>query len=368
MAKKSTSEEIKDAIMGVQRTGESRGALWISTGSTLADLVMGAGRGLGFETGEVVLIESQSGAGKTYWSHSIVAQAFHSYKKQFPNKFKHRYIDKESGSTFDSEELFGLEIVPKDIKKRARPETIQEQYADALSFIQEVKPDEYGVYAVDSISSFFDESGKERSDERVRAFDRDKEYKEKTMGMEMAKFLSSTYFKGICPAVEESNVLYLMVAQYRQKSLPSGGVYLDLQNGEALKYYANARMKITVADEIVVKGKQVGAVVKIEGKKVRGPWPYRKCFVTMYYDLGIDDVTSNLDFLYDWRTATGELAKAAEKPVQWDGVEMKREDLVRYIEDNNLEKELASRVVAKWKEEEEASAILTKGRKKKFGD
>lgn len=351
---------------GVVRTGESRGALRISTGALLSDIVVGGGRGLGFETGEVVLIESQSGAGKTLLGHHIVASGYHAYKDKFPGKFRQRYVDKESGATFDSEEQFGLEIVPKDIKKRARPATIQDQFADAMSFIKGMKDDEYGVYVVDSVTSFFDEAAKERADKRVVAYEKGRDYEEASMGMEMAKYLSAEYFKGLCPAVEESNLLYVMIAQYRQKKLPSGGVYLDLQNGEALKYYANVRLKITVAEEIVVKGRQVGAVLRFEGKKVRGPWPYRQCFVTLYYDYGLDNTTSNVEYLYDLRTATGVLAKAAEKPVVWDDQEFMRVDLVRYIEDNGLEEELDRRVYQKWQDAEKESAYLTTGRKKKF--
>jgi RecA/RadA recombinase len=265
-------------------------------------------------------------------------------------------------------EQFGLEIVPKDITKRAKPETIQDQYADAMIFGESLKADEYGVYVVDSISSFFDEKGKERAEDRVAAYSRDREYEEKTMGMEMAKFLSGTYFKGICSMVETKNILYVVIAQYRQKQLPSGGTYLDLQNGEALKYYAGTRFKVTVAEDIKVKGRQVGAVLKMETRKARGPWPYRSCFVTLYYDYGIDNTTSNLDYLYDWRTATGQLAKSAEKPAMWDGIEMKREDMVRFIEDNNLEAELDARVISKWNEEEKQAQYLTAGRKKKFGE
>jgi len=385
--KKGTVEDVKDALVGIPKDPNSRGALWISSGSTLADIVIGAGRGMGYETGEVVLIESQSGAGKTYWGHEIVANAFHSYKKQYPGKFKQNYVDKESGATFDSKEMFGIEIVPLDIEKRIRPKHIQELYGKAMNFFGDMKADEYGVYVVDSINGFFDEKGEERSRERVDAESRGKDYVAKTMGMELSKYLSQEFFKGLCPAVEEKNGLLVIIAQYRQKQLPSGGVYYDLQMGEALKYFANKRVKLTVAETIVVKGRQIGAVVRVETKKARGPWPYREAFVTMYYETGIDNVTSNIDYLFDLRTPEGKLSASEKKQmVVWDepteqeleGLKkaeiadlyksrgMTRDELVRYIEANNLEDELAQRVIAKWNEEEKEASSTLVGRKKRF--
>jgi RecA/RadA recombinase len=386
MAKKA-SEAVKEVLDGVQRDPSKRGALWISTGATLADIVVGAGRGLGYELGEVVLLESQSGAGKTYWGHEIVANAFHGYKKQYPGKFKHQYQDVESGSTIDSKKVFGFEIMPYDPAKRIRPKTIQDCYSESMLFIEGIKKDEYGVAIIDSINGLFDEKGEERAQERVDAYKRGKDYIEKSMGMELSKFLSQTFFKGICPAVEESNCLFVIIGQYRQKQLPSGGVYYDLQMGEALKYFANKRVKLTVAEDIVVKGRNIGAVVKVETKKARGHWPYRHAFVTMYFETGIDNVTSNVDFLYDLRTPEGKLSTSDKKQkVIWDmppdeilapldkaGKEalldqlaMTRQEMISYIENEGLEDELASRVIAKWNAEEAEALSVIAGRKKRF--
>jgi hypothetical protein len=367
MAKKSTAEAFKEEVQGIQKDANSRGALWISTGSTLADIVVGAGRGLGYELGEVVLLEAVSQAGKSFWSHEIVANAFHGYKNKYPGKFKHQYQDVESGCTFDSKEMFGIEIMPFDPEKRVRPKTIQDCFAESVLFFEGLKKDEYGVCVIDSINGLFDKSGEERADELVNAHARNREYKEKTMGMELSKFLSQTFFKKLNPTVEESNGLFVIVAQYRQKSLPSGGIYYDLQMGEALKYFCNKRVKLTVAETIEVKGKPIGAVIRVETKKARGPWPYRTTYVTMWYTTGIDNNISNIDFLYGLRTAEGKLSTADKKQkIVWDGQEFTRDELVFYIEENDLEQELANRVIAKWNEEEKAAVKQLEGRKKRF--
>ena len=265
-----------------------------------------------------------------------------------------------------------MEIMPYDPEKRVRPRTIQDLHSESMIFLDKLQKEKgYGVFVLDSINGLFDEKAKERAEERVDAYRRGRDYEEKTMGMEFSKYLSTTFFKDICPAVEDSNAVYVIVAQYRQKQLVTGGTYLDLQMGEALKYYANKRVKLTLAEEIIVKGKQIGAVVRVETKKARGPWPYRHAYVTMYYTTGIDNVTSNIDYLYDLRTDTGKLSAVEKKQkLSWDdeAIDLTRDEMIRFIEANNLEDELARRVIEKWEAGEAEAVKSLQGRKKRFQD
>jgi hypothetical protein len=76
------------------------------------------------------------------------------------------------------------------------------------------------------------------------------------------------------------------------------------------------------------------------------------------YDYGIDDVASNLDYLFDLRSEkTGDLLKRAQAITWKEGMEpMDRDSLIKYIEENKLKKELRQRVIDKWESIEDALA------------
>jgi len=109
---------------------------------------------------------------------------------------------------------------------------------------------------------------------------------------------------------------------------------------------------------VEIDGRQVGAVVEAKITKAKVERPYRTVIYTVIYDYGIDDVASNIDYLFDLRSPkTGEILKRAQAITWDDGVaEMTKDELVKYIEENKLKKELRRRVLEKWEEAEDALA------------
>lgn len=165
---------------------------------------------------------------------------------------------------------------------------------------------------------------------------------------------------------------------------------------------------------MTIEGRSIGAVVEIFGKKTRSDFPFRTIHVPILFSFGIDSVGSNIDFLYGLRPIEGQekgkldTAKAAmlqwsddpteesieeittdmlkeflvvhdveavykgeygrfyakkcmlfineyeEKDLRTEFVKqfgvMDRGMLIAYIEDNDLEEELAKRVTVKWHE------------------
>ena len=49
--------------------------------------------------------------------------------------------------------------------------------------------------------------------------------------------------------------------------------------------------------------------------------------------------------------------KRAEAGLEWDGIEMSRDELIQYIGSNRLQKELDRRVIEKWEALEDAVAV-----------
>jgi hypothetical protein len=190
--------------------------------------------------------------------------------------------------------------------------------------------------------------------------------------------------------------------------------------GKAMDFYAHSVLWLATAKYITKKDRKVGVVVKAKTTKSKTPRPFRECFFSFLYDYGLDDIGSNVDYLFDLRTEKGELNTKA-KAIQWNGdvgkltltdlkkfleeydlqnkfedsryydgkssaedifdfiqskkeykekfaekfgESMTRDELIEWIENNNLEDELKQRVIDKWEEFEDS---IKSSRKKKYG-
>lgn len=361
---KSKTDEVKKAILE-RPNKDQRGAYWVSSGSDLMDLVVGGGRGMGYETGMSIIFEANSSAGKSFLAHEVIAAAYHKYGP----KFKWEYLDCESGCTFDSRVMWGVEVMPPAVEDRKRPETIEECFSTIMAFLNKLEGDEFGVLIVDSIDGLLSEAGDDRANKRVEAFEKGKEFDEKSYGMEKAKYLSQEFWPKINSEIEKKNCILIGVSQYREAQGQYGSVK-KISNGQAITYYPHARVKFTKKNDIVVKGRAIGAVIEVETIKMKGPWPYRSCFVTLYFTKGIDNTATNIDYLFDFRTKErGELSKTSQTGLSWkEGMDkMDRETMIRYVEENNLEGELRDRVIVRWYEEEKEAAKQLEGRKSRYG-
>jgi RecA/RadA recombinase len=358
----STSE--KSALSKAREKREPRKEIWLPSGSTLLDLVVGAGRGMGHEAGQVINLVSESGAGKTGLCNEAIANGKH----RFGDKFKWRYDGTtEKGNTFNSGLLYGFDIIPPGSEDR-NSKTIQDGFANIMLFLDKLKDDEFGIYVFDSIDALSSDELEDQADARIEAFEKDKEYTKGSYQQEKAKFMSSMFLPQICDKAEKKNCLVILVSQLRDNV--GAGLYAAkdrISAGRALLFYCSSRIWLKTKADIEKAGRQIGAVVHATTKKARGPKPYRECMYLFYYEYGIDDVGGNIDFLYDLRTPEkGELSKKAAAVIDWDGEEFSRAELINKIEVGKLEEELKNRVIAKWnKQEEEASAEVT-CRKKRF--
>lgn len=341
----------------------TKGEIWLPIGSTLLDLVVGAGRGMGHEAGQLINLVSESQGGKTALCNEAIANAYH----QFKDKFKWVYDGTcESGNTFNTVGLYGIEIIPK--KGAVKSKTIQEAYCNIMEFLKDLGKDEFGIYVLDSIDAITSDEVEDISEERMKAHKNGKDYDKGSYQGQKPKFLSSEFLPKVASLAEEKNCLVIIVSQLRDNI--GGGLYSPkdkVSNGRALLFYCSSRIWLKTKAEIERAGRQIGTIVEAETRKARGPKPYRKCFYIFYYEYGIDDVGGNIDFLYNLRTeGKGELAKRAANEVIWDGVAYSREDLIGHIEANGLESELKRRTIEAWDALETEASKETSSRKKRF--
>ena len=398
---------------------------YFSTGCTLLDLVLGGGMGMGFPAGVVLNLVGDKSSGKTFLANEIIAANHHRLNTAKKTRFVWHYDDSESGYTFNTRKLYGVEVRPAD-REMADSKTVEEMDTNAGVFLNTIKPEQVGMYVVDSLDGLSDDEKEERAEARVTAAEKGKELEQgDTYGTAAAKFLSQEFFRTKTSQFRERNASLIIVSQVRENlDKKAFGKKYKRAGGKAMDFYAHSCLWLTTIAKITKGDRVVGVLVEAKAEKSKTPRPFRSCQFTLYFDYGIDNIGTNLDFLFALRGDDGKLLKAAEA-VCWDGKEPKnletlrrwldreslaelaraekkaetgkanlsvdwilewaareperaakltehfgttesRDDLIRRIEsDPKMRKALEARVVAKW---EEAEAAVATNRPSKYGD
>ena len=386
-----------------------------TTGCQLLDLVTGGAKNVfGIPAGRFINIVGDKSAGKTFLSNEIIASAYHKYGSK---KFKWVYDDCESGYSFDTETMYGFEIMPENpIHSR----TVEEAFCNITDFAGKLKGDQFGIYVLDSLDGLTSQEQDDRAEERLKAFHAEKTFDKGTYGMGKQKYLSQEFFPQLCSTIENKNVLVIIISQIRENIDMFSFEKYSRSGGKAMDFYAHSVLWLATAKYIEKKGRKVGVVVKAKTTKSKTPRPFRECFFSFLYDYGLDDIGSNIDYLFDLRTEKGELNTKA-KAIQWNGdvgkltltdlkkfleeydlqdkfedsryfdgkataedifdfiqskkeykekfaekfgESMTRDELIEWVEENNLEDELKQRVIDKWEEFEDS---IKSSRRKKYG-
>ncbi len=351
----------------------------------------------------------------TFLANEIITNAYYKYPK---DKFKWIYDDCERGYSFDTQSMYGFDIIPYG--EEISSSSVEEAYCNIANFADSLKDDQFGIYVLDSLDSLTSEEQNARAEDRLKAFNNDKSFDKGTYGMGKAKYLSSEFFPQLCSKIQDKNILVVIVSQIRENVDMFSFEKYSRSGGKALDFYAHMCIWLATAKKIVKKDRTTGVVVKAKVTKGKVPRPFRECFFTLLYDYGLDNTGSNIDYLFNLRTPQGELTSSA-KAIRWEGgtekltlttikhwledynymdtymnskyysgkitvdsvtewaiskkeylskyqetfgTTMTRDELINYIEDNNLQEELRQRVEAKWEELEDE---IKSSRRKKYG-
>lgn len=390
--------------------------VYCKTGCTLIDLVTGGAKDVfGIPFGRFINIVGDKSAGKTFLSNEIIASGHY----EFGDKLKWAYDDCESGYSFDTESLYGFEIMPQNVEDRIHSETVEDAFCNITKFAKSLKKGEYGIYVLDSLDGLTSKEQDDRAKDRLKSFDEGKEFDKGTYGMGKQKYLSQEFFPQLCSEIENKNVLVIIISQIRENVDMFSFEKYSRSGGKAMDFYAHSVIWLATCKKIEKKERAIGVVVKAKTTKSKTPRPFRECFFNFLYDYGLDDVGSNIDFVFDLRSPKGELNTKA-KAIKWEGdgkldlktlkdfleeselsekfadskycdgkptaddifdfiqskkeyrekyqekfgTSMTRDELIAYVEENSLEEELKQRAIERWEQIEED--IKTK-RKKKYG-
>lgn len=344
------------------------GEVIIPSGATLFDLVVGGGIPSG-----MINIVGDSSSGKSFLSGELLAAVYHKYN----GEVDWFYDNVEKGYRIDSNELYGFDILGSGYFTQDEcSDTIEQFEYKIAKVLKEKDPARPFIYVLDSYDSLTSESEIKYQDKRRKTLDKlmkaraagdiEAEGAAKgdsgSYGLDKQKFMHA-FCRGNVRALVNNNVWLILVSQVKDNIGVMFGPKYKRLGGKALDFYPNIVVWLAEVEKYLIKNRPVGVCVKIRGTKVRNKRPFRACFIDLVFDYGIDDISSNLKFLYDLKTDLGKDKKSDK--VKWDGKEYTLRKLIKHIEKNDLEAELRKRVINKWEDIEQS--ISSKGRKSKWG-
>ena len=259
---------------------------------------------MGFASGKIVNIYGEAGAGKTFFACELIAAAHRQYK----DKFKWIYDDAERGFSFDGVSMWGVDIIPDGT---IRSNTVEELYYNVRKFLRGLSKDECGIYVVDSLDALSNDDNEAIAEERMKAGDRGVSYDKGSYGMSAQKFLSQEFFRKIAGELDEHNSLLVFVSQLRDNV--NAGLYAEKRRksgGSALDFYCDTIVHLRTKEKFTKGPLTIGVCVEASLTKSKTARPFRKALVNILFDYGIDDISSNIDYVYELKSSeTGKLLK-----------------------------------------------------------
>lgn len=330
---------------------------FLSTGSTLLNLALSDHCNGGWRIGKMSNIIGDSSSGKSFLALSTLAEAAHS--KQF-DKYSIYLDDTEEANEFDITGLFGSTAAdrikaPKVVDgKDCYSDTIQDFFDNITDILEKGDPI---IYILDSFDAL--DSVEEQEKFQQQKADRKKGKKVTgTFAMNKAK-VASSMFRNIIPLLNKTNSILLIVSQTRD-NIGMSFAPKTRSGGRALKFYSAHEMWLAHVGYEKKKGRPIGVDTKIKVTKNKITGKYRTVGFPIYYEYGIDNITSSINFLVEeglWR-------KKGVKILSPEfGMEASLSVLIKHIEKNNLEKELEEIIQIAWNNIEDS---LKLNRKRKY--
>ncbi len=331
---------------------------FLSTGSTLLNLACTGKTFCGFAKGKYYFIVGDSISGKTWLSLTCLAEA--SINPRFDN-YRFIYDNGEDGALMDIKKFFGEDV----FRRIERPAqycsfNIEEFYYNVDDAIKNGKP---FIYILDSMDSLSSGTEANKFDKTKKAYRTGKDTTG-SFGDGKAKVNSAMLRRVIGKPLRRSGSILIIINQTRDNvgALPFQPKKTR-SGGHALHFYACLEMWSSVAGRITktVRGKkrQLGVNCRIQIKKNRLTGRERTVIIPIYHSYGINDLESCIDYLLEeghWKQKKGII-----KAIEFDFEDSKRK-LIKYIETEEMEKDLKSIVGDVWNEIEEDCKINQKPR------
>ncbi len=338
-----------------KKTGTKKKAAdsrYIPTGSTLFNCALSDHPFGGFVKGKVVNIIGDSHAGKTMLSKTILAEVCHN---PVFKDYELYYDEPENADEFDDEKLFG-HILRKRVQRpneNGSSTTIRDFQNNILNILTAEIP---FIYIVDSWDALITDEEAEKAEARRKG-----KIVAGMRGQEKAK-IAYEIMRLIVGKLKKTNSLLIVISQSRMDS--TGVSFIKIKGrsgGDALNYYSSYVVWLTMGAKIKDKKRKdrvIGINTKVKTTKNKMTGKYREAAFPVFYDYGIDDISSCVDFLCDekvWSFKTKVKIEAHNLDLTGS-----RDDLILQIEEQGLEKKLQQIVGDTWNDIEESIKINRK--------
>jgi len=336
------AEAIKEEEEVIDQTIE-----FIPSGSTVLDLILGGG----YPIGRIVNIVGDKSTGKTLLASECIAQA----RKEHGDMVEWFYDDAEAGYTFNSQALYGFEIMEEEQTNSLTVEDFNRRLNSRLDDLEEGRLLIYVLDCLDALSSEAEMKRKQKEEATGKS--------QGSYNLEKQKFMSE-FFRLMANKIKEKRCLLIVISQVRTNIAAYGPKHVRT-GGKALDFYGAQINWLAEVEKQGKKGRPIGVAIKVSNTKNKVGLPYREGYVELLFDYGVDELTSNLMFLYDLKTDKGKNKTGLDKKgIKWNNKAYSLRGLIRHIESRGLEETLRDRVIDKWQELEDA--ISSKGRKSKW--
>lgn len=313
-----------------------------------------------FALGKVVNLIGDSSSGKTLLALSMFAEM-----TKLSEFDAHRFIydDAECACEFNIEKLFGRRVAErieppfKDEEGNWVPsETVESFYANVQDAIDDSRP---FIYVLDSFDSVTSVDERERGKKLHKAVRNDQEmpgsYK-----VEKPRMLSEI-LRNIVRGVKNIQSLVVIISQTRDNIGGLGGK--TRSGGKALKFYSSHEIWLAVKKDVKSRDRIIGVDIKARVTKNKLTGKYRTVDFRLYYDYGVDDLRSCIDFLIAENDGVRVNMNKRTLEIPSMGLRGEIDSVIREIENSNRENELYQLVQNTWNEIEES---LKLNRKEKF--
>lgn len=345
----------------------------ISTGSTMLNLAASQrGRTGGFPRGRLIRFVGDNSSGKTLVSMETMAQAFWNLDlkprnlPEVTNKVL-KYFSPEGGIDFPITDMYGKEF--EDFLEMNYSNVVEEVGGDILTTIREMKDGDFFLAVIDSWDALKSKVAKDRFKKASEAG----EVTEGSYNLEKQKYATQEFLPELADIMQGKDATIIFVAQSREAIGETYGSGKRVGGGGGFKFYIHQEPWLREVKKLkkTVKGNERVYGIDLEAmfKKNKVALPFRKVQFTAYFDYGLDDIGSMLDWLF------GPEKSNRLKKEEIDTLELsvsiasktkdlyKKNELITHIEDNNLEGELQDMAEFQWLDIEDK--VKTK-RKKRF--
>lgn len=328
----------------------------IPTGCVLLNLACSDSARAGFGLGKMVNLIGDSSSGKSLLAFGMCSDM--GKLRQF-NKYRMIYDDVEAACEFDLSYLFGAELArriePPDKTKEGEDmssETIQDFKRHVMAALAQDEPFVYILDSFDALTS--DEEVKRTSKALKKGEKEDGSYK-----AEKAK-IGGEILRMIIRKLKKTKSLLIIISQTRENLNARSFEKKYRAGGKALKFYATHEIWLAMIGKRKSRNRNIGVDTRAKVSKNKLTGKIREVDFTIYYDYGVDDIGSCIDFMVD-----EELWPQKKNTIEASDLDLKgtRANLISQIEKGDREGDLFQAVQLAW---DEIETSLKLNRKPKY--